>query len=81
MSATSAPSEQFDPQRFHAPHEQIEELTIAHAQERMAAGDLTARQLTAMYLERIAAMNEAGPALRAVIETNPQALEIAEALD
>ncbi|HEX2350420.1 MAG TPA: amidase [Ktedonobacterales bacterium] len=81
MPANSEPSEQFDPQRFSAPHEQIEELTIARAQERMAAGDLTARQLTMMYLERIAAMNEAGPALRAVIETNPQALEIAETLD
>ena len=48
MPATSEPSEQFDPQRFSAPHEEIEELTIARAQERMAAGDLTARQLTMM---------------------------------
>ncbi|HEU5346715.1 MAG TPA: hypothetical protein VFU60_20370, partial [Ktedonobacterales bacterium] len=66
MPATPEPSERFDPQRFSAPHEEFEELTIARVRERMAAGELTARQLTELYLERIAAMNEAGPALRAV---------------
>lgn len=71
----------FDPQRFSAPHEQIEEATIAGLQAEMAAGRLSSHSLTQMYLERIAAMNEAGPTLRAVIETNPQALEIAVALD
>ena len=81
MPATPEPSEPFDPQRFSAPHQEIEELTIVRAQQRMAVGELTARRLTELYLERIAAMNEAGPALHAVIETNPQALEIADALD
>ncbi len=74
-------SARFDPQRFTAPHEEIEEATIAGLQAQMAAGWLSARRLTEMYLERIAAMNTAGPELRAVIETNPQALEIADALD
>ncbi|HEX8731328.1 MAG TPA: amidase [Ktedonobacterales bacterium] len=71
----------FDPRSYTAPHSEIEELTIAEAQAEMASGGLTARRLTEMYLDRIAAMNEDGPALRAVIETNPDALEIAEALD
>lgn len=71
----------FDPGRFTAPHEEIEEASIAGLQADMAAGRLSARRLTEMYLERIAAMNVAGPALRAVIETNPQALAIADALD
>ncbi|HZC06569.1 MAG TPA: amidase [Ktedonobacterales bacterium] len=71
----------FDPQRFTAPHEEIEEATITGLQTQMARGDVTARRLTEMYLARIAAMNLAGPALRAVIETNPQALDIADALD
>lgn len=74
-------SASFDPQRFTAPHAEIEEATVASLQAQMADGSLTARRLTEMYLERIAAMNQAGPALRAVIETNPQALDIADALD
>src|SRR5260221_3826572 len=47
----------------------------------MAAGTLTARRLTATYLSRIAALDVKGPALHNVIETNPEALTIAEALD
>ncbi|HEX8996216.1 MAG TPA: amidase [Ktedonobacterales bacterium] len=74
-------SASFDHQRFSAPHENIEEMTISGLQAEMAAGRLSARRLTEIYLDRIAAMNEAGPALRAVIETNPQALDIADALD
>lgn len=66
---------------FSAPHEQIEEATITGLQAEMTAGRLSARELTQRYLERIAAMNEAGPELRAVIETNPEALDIAAALD
>lgn len=67
--------------RFSAPHEEIEEATIAGLGAAMAEGRLTALRITEMYLERIAALNEAGPELRAVIETNPDALTIAEALD
>jgi amidase len=81
MPVAPAPGDNFDPQRFSAPHQEIEEATIADLQAQMAAGRLSARRLTEMYLERIAAMNTAGPMLRAVIETNPQALEIADALD
>ncbi len=67
--------------RFSAPHEEIEEATVAWLGAAMAGGRLTALRITEMYLERIAALNEAGPELRAVIETNPDALAIAEALD
>ena len=59
----------------------MEELTIQQAQSRMAAGDLTARQLAEMYLTRIAEIDQAGPRLNSVIEINPDALEIADALD
>lgn len=47
----------------------------------MAAGTLTARELTAAYLARIAAVDRAGPKLNAVIELNPDALAIADQLD
>jgi len=59
----------------------MEELTILEAQSRMTAGDLTAHQLAAMYLARIGEIDRAGPRLNSVIEINPDALEIADALD
>lgn len=57
------------------------EATIDDLQARMAAGSLTARELTTAYLARIAAVDRAGPQLNAVIELNPDALKIAERLD
>ncbi|PYQ12832.1 MAG: amidase [Acidobacteria bacterium] len=59
----------------------LEEATIDGLQEQMESGRLTARRLTAAYLARIDALDRKGPALRAVIETNPDALSMAEALD
>jgi amidase len=47
----------------------------------MASGDLTSGRICAAYLERIEAVDRAGPTLRSVIETNPEALAIAERLD
>ena len=44
----------------------------------MDSGTLTSRALTQAYLDRIAAIDEAGPALNAVIELNPEALADAE---
>ncbi len=64
-----------------APHPELEEATIAGLQGEMAAGRLSARHLTEMYLARIAALDASGPALHAVIVTNPDALELADALD
>lgn len=63
------------------PHAELEEATIAQLAARMANGELSAVELTQAYLDRIAATNEQGPCLRAVIETNPDALAIAAALD
>ena len=59
----------------------LQELTITDLQDRMAEGTETARSLSEKYLARIKALNEAGPMLRAVIETNPDALAIADRLD
>ncbi|HEX6122757.1 MAG TPA: amidase [Ktedonobacterales bacterium] len=63
------------------PHAELEEATIAGLQAELTAGRLTARALTERYLARIAALDASGPTLRAVIEINPQAIEIADALD
>jgi amidase len=59
----------------------LEEATLDDLQRRMEAGSLTARRLTAAYLARIDALDGKGPALHHVIETNPDALAIAAALD
>ena len=47
-------------------------------QRAMSGGTLSARRLSEMYLARVAFRN---PTLRAVIETNPDALAIADQLD
>ncbi len=59
----------------------LEEATIAEIHAAMEAGDLTARQLVEMYLERIEAYDKSGPALNAIIRLNPNALERADELD
>src|SRR3546814_6287887 len=47
----------------------------------MTDGNLGSRELTQAYLDRIAAIDDAGPRLNAVIELNPDALEEADARD
>jgi len=59
----------------------MEELTIAELQEKMNSGEHSARSIVEHYLARIEELDEQGPALNAVIELNPGALEIADALD
>ena len=54
------------------------EATIPQLQAAMASGQLTSRQLTLGYLNRIASLN---PLLHSVIETNPNAMAIAAQLD
>src|SRR6266508_1139957 len=59
----------------------LEEATIADLQQKMQAGSETSRSLAEKYLARIEAVDRSGPALRGVLETNPDALAIADQLD
>src|SRR5260221_1179149 len=59
----------------------LDETTIAQLQDGMKAGRLTSRGVAQAYLDRVAALDRQGPSLRAVLETNPEALAIADALD
>lgn len=59
----------------------IAEADTASLAARMAGGELTSARLTQAYLDRIAALDDAGPQLNAVIELNPNALGEARALD
>src|SRR4030081_1254701 len=59
----------------------FQEATIAGIHAALAAGQLTCTQLTKLYLDRIAAYNMQGPALRAIITVNPKAMGIAAEMD
>src|SRR5438093_3495634 len=59
----------------------LEEATIAGLQAGLESGKYTARSLVAAYLQRIEELDRKGPALRAVLEANPDALAQAAALD
>lgn len=59
----------------------ITERAVLELQEAMENGSLTAKEITFAFLEQIAKYNQDGPKLNAIIEINPDALHIAEALD
>ena len=59
----------------------MEEATILQLQEKMQSGAVTARTVTEMYLAQIEELDKQGPTINAVIELNPDALAIADALD
>ena len=59
----------------------LEETTIRALIQDQQAGRRTARQIVSAYIARIQALDRNGPTLHAVIELNPDALTIADALD
>ncbi len=60
---------------------QVVETTIADIHAAYQSGDLSARQLVQIYLDRIEAYDKNGPRLNAVISLNPSALDEADRLD
>lgn len=63
-------------EKFH--DEWLEEATITQMQEKLESGELTSKELVLMYLHRISAFDKA---IHSILEVNPDALHIAEALD
>lgn len=59
----------------------MEELTVAEISRMLAEGEISSRQLVLNYMERIALYDKSGPMLNSVLELNPDALFIAEAMD
>src|SRR5262245_12042917 len=59
----------------------VEETTIAAVHREMKAGRLTCRALVQSYLRRIDAYDKKGPALNAIVVTNPSVLVEADELD
>ena len=60
---------------------ELDEITIVELQDGMKAGKFTARSLVEKYTARIGEVDKHGPALNSVIELNPDAPSIADALD
>src|SRR5271154_1251464 len=60
---------------------ELDETTISDLQDGMKSGKFTARSLVEKYSTRIDEIDKHGPAINSVIELNPDALSIADALD
>jgi amidase len=57
------------------------EATVAQLQADMAAGRLTAVELTRFYIKRIKRLDQRGPRVNSVLELNPDALDMAAQAD
>ncbi len=57
------------------------EKTLPELSEALALGELTSQALTQAYLDRIAAVDRAGPHLQAVLTLNPDAMSQSKASD
>jgi amidase len=62
---------------------ELDEVSIGELQQGMKSGKYTARSIAEMYLDRIEKLDRpgSGPGVNSVIELNPDALQIADALD
>src|SRR5205807_1055421 len=60
---------------------ELDEITISDLQDGMTSGKFTARSLVEKYTARIDELDKRGPAINSIIELNPDALAIADALD
>jgi amidase len=59
----------------------LSRLSLPQAQSLLQQGKLSSQELTEYYLKRIEQLDDAGPALHAVTDTNPDALRQAKTLD
>ena len=62
-------------------HDVIVRLTAMELQQHLQTGELSALEVTRALLARIAAIDDAGPQINAIIEVNPDAAAIAAGLD
>lgn len=76
--AVAAQSAAFQADRFGG---DVIEASITALQALMSSRKMTAREIVLQYIDRINALDQAGPQIRSVIELNPEVLSIADALD
>jgi amidase len=63
------------------PSKNFNEWTVQQLQAAMTSGKLTSVELTKYYIQRILDLDQNGPGVNAVIELNPDALDIAKQMD
>ena len=82
-ACNAVPTDKKDEHKDDGFHDDFElnEVTIDTLQQKMQNKEYTSRSITELYLKRIDAIDKAGPKLNAVIEVNPDALDIADAMD
>jgi amidase len=78
---TTNPVELQEAPGVRSPTFELDEATGSDLQNSVKNGSLTYERITQLYLDRIEEVDRHGPALRAVIETNPDAIAIARSLD
>lgn len=81
MLAVSVIGAALAPVTNHAESFDLTTATIEDINHALDSGALTIQKLTRMYLDRIEAYNDSGPKINAIITLNPDAMEIAKALD
>jgi amidase len=60
---------------------ELDEMSISDFQKAFKEGETSAERIVELYLKRIEEIDRDGPCLRAILEINPEATEIAAALD
>jgi amidase len=76
LASTNTVTPEYSPKEFD-----LEEMTISDLQDQMKSGKFTAHSLARKYIERMSDVDRSGPKINSVIEINPEAIVIAEALD
>ena len=60
---------------------ELDEVTVSALSEGMSTGRTTAREIVDIYLDAIDRVDRRGPAINSILEVNPEARAIADALD
>jgi len=68
-------------QPSYPPELPLEEITIGELQDGMSSGRWNSHAVVISYLHRIDAFDKRGPMINSIIEINPDALAIADAMD
>ena len=79
--STHAAAQQANSDVRSGPAFEVHEASIAQIHDAMKAGRLTCRALVEQYLRRIDTFDKNGPAINAIVITNPDALKQADAMD
>jgi amidase len=66
---------------FNISSPELEEITVSEISEGFRAGKYSIRSITEKYIQRISEIDKKGPGINSIIELNPDALAIADALD